>query len=84
VSAVFAHFLRDVCEELERDRTPPVAKSSPGRSLGRDTWAAIRSTLLVLVSAFAGYERTRALYRHAIERGYRFYSFGDAMFVQRE
>ena len=41
------------------------------------------STLLVLVSAFAGYERTRALYRHAIEHGYRFYSFGDAMFVGR-
>ena len=40
-----------------------------------------RSTLLALVMAFAGVEETRALYREAIERGYRFYSFGDAMLV---
>ena len=39
------------------------------------------STLLVLVSVFAGYDRARTAYAHAIERGYRFYSFGDAMFV---
>jgi S-adenosylmethionine:tRNA ribosyltransferase-isomerase len=37
-----------------------------------------RSTLLMLVSAFAGYEHVRALYAEAIERGYRFYSYGDA------
>ncbi len=42
-----------------------------------------RSTLLVLVSAFAGYERTRAAYAAAVARGYRLYSFGDAMFVGR-
>jgi S-adenosylmethionine:tRNA ribosyltransferase-isomerase len=42
------------------------------------------STLLVLVSAFAGYERIRAAYAAAIEREYRFFSFGDAMFVARE
>ena len=42
-----------------------------------------RSTLLVLVSAFAGYERTRRAYREATARSYRFYSFGDAMFVER-
>jgi S-adenosylmethionine:tRNA ribosyltransferase-isomerase len=40
-----------------------------------------RSTLLALVMAFAGIEETRALYREAIERRYRFYSFGDAMLV---
>jgi S-adenosylmethionine:tRNA ribosyltransferase-isomerase len=40
-----------------------------------------RSTLLMLVAAFAGYERTMAAYRHAIEQGYRFYSYGDAMAV---
>ena len=40
-----------------------------------------RSTLLALVMAFAGVEETRALYRDAIERRYRFYSFGDAMLV---
>ena len=38
-----------------------------------------RSTLLVLVSALAGRERVLALYREALERGYRFYSYGDAM-----
>ena len=38
-----------------------------------------RSTLLALVMAFVGVEETRALYRQAIEHGYRFYSFGDAM-----
>jgi S-adenosylmethionine:tRNA ribosyltransferase-isomerase len=40
-----------------------------------------RSTLLALVMAFAGVDQTRALYREAIERRYRFYSFGDAMLV---
>jgi S-adenosylmethionine:tRNA ribosyltransferase-isomerase len=39
------------------------------------------STLLVLVSAFGGYERVRAAYREAVDLGYRFFSFGDAMFV---
>ncbi len=40
-----------------------------------------RSTLLMLVAAFAGYDLTMAAYRHAIERAYRFYSYGDAMVV---
>jgi S-adenosylmethionine:tRNA ribosyltransferase-isomerase len=40
-----------------------------------------RSTLLMLVSAFAGYERTREAYATAIREGYRFYSYGDAMVV---
>jgi len=42
-----------------------------------------QSTLLVLVSAFIGYERTRAAYAAAISRDYRFFSFGDAMFAER-
>lgn len=37
-----------------------------------------RSTLFMLVSAFGGLETMRAAYRHAIESGYRFYSYGDA------
>ncbi|MFN2309907.1 MAG: tRNA preQ1(34) S-adenosylmethionine ribosyltransferase-isomerase QueA [Gammaproteobacteria bacterium] len=41
-----------------------------------------RSTLLMLVSAFAGRERVLAAYHEAIERRYRFYSFGDAMFIE--
>lgn len=40
-----------------------------------------RSTLLMLVAAFAGYERTMAAYAHAVQGGYRFYSYGDAMFI---
>lgn len=40
-----------------------------------------RSTLLALVGAFAGMERTLAAYRHAIEQRYRFYSYGDAMLI---
>jgi S-adenosylmethionine:tRNA ribosyltransferase-isomerase len=35
----------------------------------------------MLVSAFAGYDLTRAAYRHAVEQRYRFYSYGDAMAV---
>lgn len=39
------------------------------------------STLIMLVSAFAGYDNTMAAYRRAVQQEYRFYSFGDAMFV---
>jgi S-adenosylmethionine:tRNA ribosyltransferase-isomerase len=39
------------------------------------------STLLVLVAAFAGRERVLAAYHHAVETRYRFFSYGDAMFV---
>jgi S-adenosylmethionine:tRNA ribosyltransferase-isomerase len=42
-----------------------------------------RSTLLMLVSALAGYEHTMALYRHAVATRYRFFSYGDAMLVER-
>lgn len=40
-----------------------------------------RSTLLMLVCAFAGRERVLEAYREAVERGYRFYSYGDAMLL---
>ena len=40
------------------------------------------STLLMLVAAFAGRESVLDAYREAIERGYRFYSYGDAMFIR--
>lgn len=42
-----------------------------------------KSTLMMLVSAFAGYERIRSLYEHAIQQKYRFFSYGDAMLLQR-
>jgi S-adenosylmethionine:tRNA ribosyltransferase-isomerase len=40
-----------------------------------------RSTLLMLVAAFAGYDLTMKAYHTAIENGYRFYSYGDAMLI---
>ncbi|MDO8346627.1 MAG: tRNA preQ1(34) S-adenosylmethionine ribosyltransferase-isomerase QueA [Rugosibacter sp.] len=43
-----------------------------------------RSTLLMLISAFAGYEEIRAAYRHAIAARYRFFSYGDAMLLTRK
>ena len=42
-----------------------------------------RSTLFMLVAAFAGLERMRAAYTHAIARSYRFYSYGDACLLER-
>ena len=43
-----------------------------------------RSTLLMLVSAFAGFDTIRAAYAHAIRGRYRFFSYGDAMLLERE
>jgi S-adenosylmethionine:tRNA ribosyltransferase-isomerase len=43
-----------------------------------------KSTLMMLVSAFAGYERVMALYAHAIANHYRFFSYGDAMLLARQ
>lgn len=40
------------------------------------------STLIMLVSAFAGYENTMNIYKEAVKQRYRFFSFGDAMFIQ--
>ena len=42
-----------------------------------------KSSLMMLVSAFAGYESVMDLYRHAIAQGYRFFSYGDAMLLSR-
>jgi S-adenosylmethionine:tRNA ribosyltransferase-isomerase len=41
-----------------------------------------RSTLLMLVSAFAGYDTMREAYAHAVAKGYRFFSYGDAMLLE--
>jgi len=41
------------------------------------------STLLMLVSAFSGKDRIRQAYQHAIEQQYRFFSYGDAMLLER-
>ena len=42
-----------------------------------------KSTLMMLVSAFAGYEHVMRLYRHAVAQRYRFFSYGDAMLLRR-
>ncbi len=42
------------------------------------------STLLMLVSAFSGYENIMAAYQHAVEQQYRFFSYGDAMFLTKK
>jgi S-adenosylmethionine:tRNA ribosyltransferase-isomerase len=39
------------------------------------------STLLMLICALAGTDETLAAYRHAVEKGYRFFSYGDAMLI---
>ena len=41
------------------------------------------STLIMLVSAFAGYKNVMKAYKHAVDNGYRFFSYGDAMFITR-
>lgn len=43
-----------------------------------------KSTLMMLVSAFAGYEHIMGLYRHAIANKYRFFSYGDAMLLKHK
>jgi len=43
-----------------------------------------KSTLMMLVSAFAGYDQVMALYRHAVQERYRFFSYGDAMLLSRQ
>ncbi len=42
-----------------------------------------KSTLMMLVSAFAGYAQVMGLYRHAIAQRYRFFSYGDSMLLER-
>ncbi|MGB8516902.1 MAG: S-adenosylmethionine:tRNA ribosyltransferase-isomerase, partial [Gallionella sp.] len=43
-----------------------------------------KSTLLMLVSAFGGIEQLRAAYQHAVKNEYRFFSYGDAMLIERK
>ena len=43
-----------------------------------------KSTLLMLVSAFAGFDAMRAAYRHAVAERYRFFSYGDAMLLEKQ
>ena len=43
-----------------------------------------KSTLLMLVSAFAGFEHIKQAYAHAVQKQYRFFSYGDAMFINKQ
>ena len=43
-----------------------------------------RTTLLMLVSAFGGVTHIREAYRHAVQERYRFFSYGDAMLIERQ
>ncbi|MFL6695250.1 MAG: S-adenosylmethionine:tRNA ribosyltransferase-isomerase, partial [Ramlibacter sp.] len=43
-----------------------------------------KSTLMMLVSALAGHDRVMALYRHAVQQRYRFFSYGDSMLLERQ
>jgi S-adenosylmethionine:tRNA ribosyltransferase-isomerase len=43
-----------------------------------------KSTLLMLVSAFAGLANIKAAYAHAIAQEYRFFSYGDAMLIEKQ
>jgi len=43
-----------------------------------------RSTLLMLVAAFAGLDRIKSAYAHAVASGYRFFSYGDACLIERQ
>lgn len=42
-----------------------------------------KSTLMMMVSAFAGFDAIKTIYQHGIDNNYRFYSYGDAMFLRR-
>ena len=42
-----------------------------------------KSTLMMLVSAFAGYKHIMQTYEHAIQKEYRFFSYGDSMILER-
>jgi S-adenosylmethionine:tRNA ribosyltransferase-isomerase len=78
---VAAAGLRPACGETELFITPGFEFRVVDRLI--TNFHLPRSTLLMLVAAFAGYERVRALYRHAIEARYRFFSYGDAMLIDR-
>lgn len=58
-----------------------ILDSATSMGLANTNFHLPRSTLLMLVSAFGGYELVMRAYREAIDRGYRFYSYGDAMLL---
>ena len=92
VIAVGTTVTRTLETVVREDRTIPAASGETGIFLypGRELRAIDglitnfhlpESTLIMLVSAFAGYEHTMAAYREAVRERYRFFSFGDCMFI---
>ena len=85
------HCAREAAGSAARSRTPGRRRSlsRPDSSSG---WCSAlltnfhlpQSSLLMLVSAFAGREQVLAAYRHAVEEKYRFFSYGDCMFIASE
>lgn len=80
-AAVQAGELRPFCGDTRLFITPGYAFTAVDALL--TNFHLPQSTLLMLVCAFAGYQPVMAAYRHAIDRQYRFFSYGDAMFLQR-
>jgi S-adenosylmethionine:tRNA ribosyltransferase-isomerase len=86
VRTLEAAALRDGSEKIEPHSGETEIFISPGfcfRVVGAllTNFHLPQSSLLMLVSAFAGRERVLAAYRHAVEERYRFFSYGDCMFV---
>ncbi len=80
-SAARAGKLRAGCAETDLFITPGYAFRVVDRLI--TNFHLPRSTLLMLVAAFAGLEPMRAAYRHAIGERYRFFSYGDAMLIDK-
>ena len=80
-SAARAGALRSGCSETDIFITPGFAFRVVDRLV--TNFHLPKSTLMMLVSAFAGHEHMRALYAHAIAARYRFFSYGDAMLLDR-
>jgi S-adenosylmethionine:tRNA ribosyltransferase-isomerase len=81
-SAVTANGLRAVAAETGLFVTPGFRFRVVDRLL--TNFHLPRSTLLMLVSAFAGFDSIRAAYAHAIRERYRFFSYGDAMLLEHD
>jgi S-adenosylmethionine:tRNA ribosyltransferase-isomerase len=94
VIAVGTTSLRALEAAAQERRTARRARPKPTSSSRRATVPVVdrlitnfhlpKSTLLMLVSAFAGCDTIRAAYRHAVAERYRFFSYGDAMLLERQ
>ena len=77
---VDAHRLEGASADVQRE--PGALRTACGDALVTN-FHLPKSTLLMLVAAFAGLDSMRRAYAHAVEQRYRFFSYGDAMFITR-